>query len=45
VLWEAECGENNLEEVISELLSGFDTIASLGHVVSELAKEISELLA
>jgi hypothetical protein len=31
--------------VILELLSGFNTIARLGHVVSVLAKEISELLA
>ncbi len=43
--WEAEVGENDLEEVLFELLSGFNTIAGLNHVVPLLAEEIGEVLA
>src|SRR5262245_20243681 len=44
-LWEVECGEKDLEEVVFELSSCFKSIAGLGHVVAELAEETCELLA
>ena len=44
-LWEVECGEKDLEEVVFELSSCFKSIAGLGHVVAELAEAICELLA
>jgi hypothetical protein len=44
-LWEAECGENDLEEAVVELLRSFNTIAGLGHIVPLLAEEIGKLLA
>jgi hypothetical protein len=43
--WETEVGENDLEEVLFELLSGFNAIAGLRHVVPLLAEEIGEALA
>jgi hypothetical protein len=43
--WETEVGENDLEEVLFELLSGFNAIAGLRHVMPLLAEEIGEALA
>jgi hypothetical protein len=45
MFWEAEVGENNLEEMLFEQLNGVTAIAGLGHVISLLAKENGELLA
>jgi hypothetical protein len=44
-LWEVECGEKDLEEVVFKLSSRFKSIAGLGHVVAKLAEETCELLA
>jgi hypothetical protein len=40
-----EIGENRIEEVLFELLRGFNTIAGLGDVVTLLPEEIGEVLA